>query len=199
VCPCAAERHSISGISAVDLVPQRVEPTSRISLGRPVQRMLQGSDRVCRAHRPHRPHRLLTGLHRGGTSHIGTHRTPRQQRCASTKQRPFPHRRLCCPPGSPVLRPPPTPTRHATHFPRSSVIGRDAPTTPPQGHRAEEGLPSSRRHLLNVPRPHTPGSPSRLRSKALHRFHGLHPDFEGLGTPCIRPQGRTSNDAAGFA
>jgi len=39
---------------------------------------------------------------------------------------------------------------------------------------AEEGLPSSRRHLLNVPRPLTPGSPSRLHVQDLHRFHGLH-------------------------
>src|SRR5258707_6349089 len=36
--------------------------------------------------------------------------------------------------------------------------------------------------------PHTPGSPSRLRFQALRRFHGLHPDFGGLGTPCPRPR-----------
>jgi hypothetical protein len=36
--------------------------------------------------------------------------------------------------------------------------------------------------------PHTPGSPSRLRFQALRRFHGLHPDFGGLGTPCSRPK-----------
>src|SRR5580704_18996712 len=47
--------------------------------------------------------------------------------------------------------------------------------------------------------PHTPGSPSRLRFQALHRFHGLRPDFERLGTPFARPEGRLSNDAAGFA
>ena len=33
----------------------------------------------------------------------------------------------------------------------------------------------------------------------LHRFHGLHPDLEGLGSPWYRPLGRLSNDAAGFA
>lgn len=37
-----------------------------------------------------------------------------------------------------------------------------------------EGLPSSRRHRLNVPRPLTPGSPSQLHFHDLHRFHGLH-------------------------
>jgi hypothetical protein len=31
--------------------------------------------------------------------------------------------------------------------------------------------------------PHTPGSSSRLRFQALHRFHGLRPDSERLGNP----------------
>ena len=58
---------------------------------------------------------------------------PLQDRhCAPTKQRPFPHRRLCCPAAQAVLRPPPTPTRPAIHFPRSSVIGRHAPAAHPQ-------------------------------------------------------------------
>src|SRR3954451_17471254 len=33
----------------------------------------------------------------------------------------------------------------------------------------------------------------------LHRFRGLHPDLEGLGSPWYHPFGRLSNDAAGFA
>jgi hypothetical protein len=56
-------------------------------------------------------------------------------------------------PAQPVLRPPPTPSRPVAHFPRSSVIGRHAPATPSADCRAGEGLPSSRRHYLNVPRP----------------------------------------------
>jgi hypothetical protein len=36
--------------------------------------------------------------------------------------------------------------------------------------------------------PHTPGSSSRLRFQALHRFHGLRPDFERLGTPLPAPK-----------
>jgi hypothetical protein len=51
--------------------------------------------------------------------------------------------------------------------------------------------PSSRRWLQRLRGPylpHTPGSPSRLRFQALHRFHGLHPDFERLGTPCSCPK-----------
>src|SRR4029077_13890763 len=53
----------------------------------------------------------------------------------------------------PVLRPPPTPTRPAIHFPVQPVIGRHAPVTHSAGHRAGEGLPSSRRHPRYVPRP----------------------------------------------
>jgi hypothetical protein len=48
---------------------------------------------------------------------------------------------------------------------------------------AGEGLPSSRRHLLNVPRPLTPGSPSRLHVQDLHRFHGLHREPPGSALP----------------
>jgi hypothetical protein len=40
---------------------------------------------------------------------------------------------------------------------------------------------------------------SRLRLQALHRFRGLRPDFERLGTPLPTRNGRLSNDAAGFA
>jgi hypothetical protein len=35
----------------------------------------------------------------------------------------------------------------------------------------------------------TSGDHELAVDKALHRFHGLHPDFEGLGTPCIHPKG----------
>ena len=69
-------------VTAADLVIQRVEPTSGIGLGRPVQRMLQGTDRIGR----NAPARSRSG----GTSHNGTHRAPPSQHCAPTKQRPFP-------------------------------------------------------------------------------------------------------------
>jgi hypothetical protein len=65
-----------------------MEPMSGVGLGRPVQRMLQS------------PNRVHNGPHCGGTSRNGTHRAPLHQQYASTKQRPFPHRRFCCPPGS---------------------------------------------------------------------------------------------------
>jgi hypothetical protein len=51
-----------------------------------------------------------------------------------------------------VIRPPPTPTRHPSTSRRKPVIGRDSPVDF-RSHRAGEGLPSSRRHLLDVPRP----------------------------------------------
>ena len=138
-------------------------------------------------------------IHETRPSPAGTHRAPPDRRCAPTKQRPFPPRRLCCPAAQPVLRPPPTPTRPAIHFPVQPVIGRHAPVKQSAGHRAGEGLPSSRRHHRYVPAPHTPGSPSRLRFQALRRFHGLRPDFGGSALPVPALAGETSNDAAGFA
>src|SRR5690348_1962954 len=86
-------------------------------------------------------------------------------------------------PAQPVLRPPPTPSRPAVHFPVQPVIGRHAPATlrrsPGRGGPPQFPPPPSMRSA-----PHTPGSSSRLRFQALRRFHGLRPDFERLGTPC---------------
>jgi hypothetical protein len=102
-------------------------------------------------------------------------------------------------PAQPVLRPPPTPTRLTVHFPVRPVIGRHAPAAtirrlPGRGGPPQFPPPPSIRSA-----PHTPGSSSRLRFQALHRFHGLRPDFERLGTPLpAREPGRLSNDAAGF-
>jgi hypothetical protein len=52
-----------------------------------------------------------------------------------------------------------------------------------RGPSTGEGLSSSRRYCLNVPCPLTPGSPSRLRLQALHRFHGLHREPPGSALP----------------
>ena len=86
-------------------------------------------------------------------------------------------------PAQPVLRPPPTPTRPATHFPRSSVIKRHAPATHSAGHRAGEGLTSSRRPYLNVPSPIRPGVPQRLHIQVFSALHGLCPDFGSSALP----------------
>jgi hypothetical protein len=53
----------------------------------------------------------------------------------------------------------------------------------PQCAWAGEGLPSSRRHPLNVPRPLTPRSPSRLPFQDLHRFRGLRREPPGSALP----------------
>jgi hypothetical protein len=98
-----------------------------------------------------------------------------------------------------VLRPPPTPFRLAVHFPRSSVIGRHAPATrlrrsPGRGGSPQFPPPLSER---SVP----PYAEEFLAAaiQELHRFHGLHPDPEGLGSPLCHPHRQLSNDAAGFA
>ena len=62
------------------------------------------------------------------------------------------------------------------------VIGQAVPRNS-QCVSAGESLPSSRRHRLNVPRPLTPRSPSRLHFQDLHRFHGLHREPPGSALP----------------
>ena len=176
--PAHRDPRAPQDVPAIDLVHERVESPSGIGLGRPVERMLQGTDRIPGTR----------GSHGGGTSRDGTHRAPPPQRCASTKQRPFPHRRLCCPLGStsttaasdahPASDPLPGFTGYRT--PRS---GNTIRRSPGRGGPPQFPPPPSIRSA-----PHTPGSPSRLRFQALHRFHGLHPDFEGLGTPLSRPE-----------
>ncbi len=108
------------------------------------------------------------------------------------------HRRLCCPTAQPVLRPPPTPTRPAVHFPGSPVIRRHAPATRSAGHRAGEGLPSSRRHYRHVPRPIRRGV---LRGCASRLFAAsmAFTLISGARHSLLPPEGETSNDAAGFA
>ncbi len=86
VIPAHRDPRAPQDIPAADLVIQRVEPPPGIGLGRPVQRMLQGTDRISRD----TPARSRSG----GTSTTGTHRAPPRRHCAPTKQRPFPHRRL---------------------------------------------------------------------------------------------------------
>ena len=132
----------LQDVPAMDLVPERVEPSPGIGLGRPVQRMLQG------------PNRVHHGPRSGGTSRNGTHRAPPRQAIRTDEAAALPspavvlsarlqqyYGRLRRPPGTP-------PTSR-----RKPVIGRVAPMTNFAGHRAGEGLPSSRRHYLNVPRP----------------------------------------------
>src|SRR5215213_8070491 len=88
-----------------DLVPQRVKPSSRIGLGRPVERMLQGTNRI------------HSGSHRGGTSLIGTHRAPPSSTAHERSSGPSLTGGCVVRTARSVLRPPPTPSRHPIHFP----------------------------------------------------------------------------------
>ena len=79
---------------------------------------------------------------------------------ASTKQRPFPYRRLCCPLGSTGTTAASDAHPASAHFP--AWTGYRAPRFRQQhtaACRAEQGLPSSRRHSPNVPHPLRRGVP----------------------------------------
>src|SRR5215217_5323396 len=102
---------------------------------------------------------------------------------ARTKQRPFPHRRLCCPTARPVLRPPPTPSRHARPLPGSTpVIGRRFPRQPAV--RFGRGGPPQ-----FPPPPSERSAPSYAEESLaaafqdLHRFHGLRREPPGSALP----------------
>src|SRR5215217_4405658 len=62
------------------------------------------------------------------------------------------------------LRRPPG-TRSTSRLSTGYRTRRSGDTNTHAGHRAGEGLPSSRRHPLNVPSPHTPGGSSGLQSR----------------------------------
>ena len=158
----------------------RRKPSSGVGLGRPVERPVQDVDFVIR----------------GGSSHTGTHRI---LSCADPRQRsrgPSLTGGSVVRPAQSVLWPPPTPFRHRSHFPvvtgyRVRRSGRDTRV------RAGEGLPSSRRHLLTIPRP------VRRRVlhgcfQALHRFHGLHLEVPGSALSASTRRW-PPHDAAGFA
>jgi hypothetical protein len=189
VVPAHRDPRATQDITAEDLVAQRVEPPPGIGLGRPVKRMPQGTDRISRE-TPGRPRN-------GGTSHYGTHRAPPDRRCAPTKQRPFPSPQVVLSCGSTGT------TAASDAYPASVPLPRVTGYKPPRsgksaGHRAGEGLPSSRHHYRHVPRP--------IRRKVLHgcasRLFAASMAFTlipGARHPLIPPKGETSNDAAGVA
>jgi hypothetical protein len=191
IVPAHRDPRAPQNIPAEDLVMQRVEPPPGIGLGRPVKRMLQGTDRI-RRDNPGRPRS-------GGTSHDGTHRAPPDRRCAPTKQRPFPHRRLCCPPGSssttaasdahPASHPLPGITgyrtpRSGSRNPQTAGPGRASPV--PAATIGTFRAPYAGESLTAAP----PGS-SPLPWPS--------PRFREARHSLARPERRMSNDAAGFA
>src|SRR5271166_403874 len=147
-------------------------------LGRPVQRVLQGTHLIQR--------NLVndTDSAVGGTSPNGTHRAP-----PSTPARIDEAVALPSPPVvlsarldryyGHLRRPPgwlPLPSS-------SPVIGRDAP--PASRNRMGRGGPLQFPPPLSErSEPLTPGSPSRLHFQDLHRFHGLRPLPSGSALPC---------------
>jgi hypothetical protein len=173
-------------VSAQDLVPQRMKPSSGISLGRPVQRVLQGTHLIQR--NPVEDN----GSAVGGTSLNGTHRAPptTSTRIDEAVALPSPavvlsarlnryYGHLRRPPGwlplpgsSPVIG-------HRAPTALRSRLGRGGPLQfpPPLSERSE---------------PLTPGSPSRLHLQDLHRFHGLHPVLPGSALP--RPTRHRAGD-----
>ena len=173
----------LQNVPAVDLVIERVEPSPGIGLGRPVKRSLQFSDFV-----------LL-----GGPSHDVALTGPSLCVTHERSSGPSLTARFCCPVGSsgttaasdalPARRPLPG---------SSPVIGRDAPTAHSAGRRAGEGLPSSRRHHLNVPRPLRRGVPRGCNSRLFTPSMAFAvTDAARLSLP--PPEGGHINDAAGFA
>jgi hypothetical protein len=125
-----------------------MEPPVRVSLGRPVKHMLQRADPVPTDSRQGGPSRI-SSTHRSGPFSVRVNEAaalPITAGCVVLRLDRY-YGRLRLPPGTP-----PTSRLHTGY--RTALVG---------GHRepasAGEGLPSSRRHLLNVPRPLRRGVP----------------------------------------
>ena len=82
-----------------------------------------------------------------------------------------------------VLRPPPTPCWQVAHFPLR-VIRRHAPAATSAGHRAGEGLPSSRRHYRYVPRPIRRGVLHGCASRLFAASMAFTPISKSSALPC---------------
>src|SRR6266487_111277 len=152
--------------------------------------MLQGTDRIGRD----TPARSL----RGGTSLSGTNRAPPPPHAHRRSSGPSHARRLCCPAAQPVLRPPPTPTRPAIHFPGPPVIGRHAPATLPQvtGPGRASPVPAATIDTFRAP------YAGEFLTAALPGSSPLpwpSPRFREARHSLARPTRRLSNDAAALA
>src|SRR5215471_15017034 len=87
-------------------------------------------------------------------------------------------------PAQPVLRPPPTPTRPAIHFPVPAGYKTPCSDDSSAGHRAGEGLPSSRRHHQYVPRPIRRGVLHGRASRLFAASMAFAPISRGSALPC---------------
>jgi hypothetical protein len=133
---------------------QRMEPPFRVSLGRPVKHMLQGADPVPTDSRQGGPSRIR-GTHRSGPFSVRVNEAaalPITGGCV-VRQLDRYYGRLRLPPGAPPA------SRLHTGYRTALVPGHREPVS------AGEGLSSSRRHLLNVPRPIRRGVPRGCASR----------------------------------
>jgi hypothetical protein len=99
-----------------------------------------------------------------------------------TRQRPFPHRRLCCPTGSSGTTAPSATLPTRCDFPFRRLYAAAAPDHRTIG--VGEGFPSSRAHLLPIPLPLPRRVPQRLQLQVFSAFHGLRRDFSGSAPSC---------------
>ena len=152
--------------------------------------MLQGTDRISRDP-PDRPRS-------GGTSHDGTHRAPPDSAAHRRSSGPSLTGGFAVRPAQAVLRPPPTPTRPAIHFPGSPVIGRHAPVTLPQvtGPGRASPVPAAAIDAFRAP---YAGESLTAAPPGSSPLPWPSPRFREARHSLARPEGRLSNDAAGFA
>ena len=172
----------VQHVPAVDLVGQHMEPSFRVGLGRPVKHMLQSARTLLPPTAARVDLAVLPALTDPGppSSRANEAAALPSLRVMLSRRSERYYGRLRLPPGR---RPLPGST---------PVIRRRFPRQP-QHAPAGEGLPSSRRHHLNLPAPSYAGESLAAALQDLHRFHGLRREPPGSALSPV------SNDAAGFA
>jgi hypothetical protein len=158
-----------------------MKPPPGISLGRPVKRMLQGTDRISREPPagPEAAGLAMTALTRPLLEDAAHRRSSGPSLTGGYAVRP----------AQAALRPPPTPTRQAVHFPGSPVTGRHAPATTSAGHRAGEGLPVPAVTTGTFRAPYA-GESFAAALPGSSPLPWPSPWIRGLGSPCSRPKAR---------
>ena len=121
------------------------------------------------------------------------------KRCASTKQWPFPHRRLCCPVGSSSTTA--TSDAHPASDPLPEVIGYRTPRSGnklPQVTGPGRASPVPAATIDTFRAPYT-GESFTAAPRIFAASMAFTPISRGSALPVPTPKGRLSNDAAGFA
>jgi hypothetical protein len=183
VVPAHRMPRPLQDVFAVDLVPQRMKPSSRIGPGRPVKHMLQSADPVPVDGRQGGPSRIL-GTHLSGSPSSCVNEAaalPSPQVVLSCRSDRY-YGRLRLPPGTPPA------SRLLTGYKTALVHGHRGPLRP--GRAPQFPPPPSERSA-----PRTPDSPSRLHFQDLRRFHGLRRDYRGSALSCPLTTRQASLDA----